>query len=88
MNFLVFGVILGLISASEFYDRPQYICNLFLQSVLSPDLKGLNKAFPGGWLITDPSTFTQQSIDRILQAGQKTKSQVFSFLKWIMLLLN
>ena len=34
------------------YDRPSYIC--------------LNKAFPGGWLATDPSTITQASVTQFI----------------------
>ena len=54
-------------------DRPQYIC--------------LNKGFPGGWLITDPSTFTQASIDEVLVSlngtrGSPTRRLCISFNAW------
>ena len=50
-------------AAAVDYDRPQYLC--------------LNKAFPGGWLVDDPSTFTQASIDALLAAvgGQRGTAQ-------------
>ena len=58
-------------------DRPQYIC--------------LNKAFPGGWLINDPSTFTQASIDAILaavggQRGSANRKLCVSFNAWTLIM--
>ena len=58
-------------------DRPQYIC--------------LNKAFPGGWLISDPSTFTQASIDAILaavggQRGGASRKLCVSFNAWTLIM--
>lgn len=58
-------------------DRPQYIC--------------LNKAFPGGWLINDPSTFTQSSIDAILasvggQRGGASRKLCVSFNAWTLIM--
>ena len=56
-------------------DRPQYIA--------------LNKGFPGGWLITDPSTFTQASMDEMLAAvngtrGTAARKLAVSFDFWVL----
>jgi len=56
-------------------DRPQYIA--------------LNKGFPGGWLITDPSTFTQASFDEMLAAvngtrGTAARKLAVSFDFWVL----
>ena len=53
--------------------HPRYLC--------------LNKAFPGGWLATDPSTFTQASIDAFLASfnltrGTATRKLCISFNMW------
>jgi hypothetical protein len=39
--------------------HPSYVC--------------VNKAFPGGWLVTDPSTFTQASVDALLASFNGTR---------------
>ena len=59
------------------FDRPQYLC--------------VNKGFPGGWLIDDPSTFTQSSIDAILAAfggerGGVARRLCVSFNAWTLMM--
>lgn len=59
------------------FDRPQYLC--------------VNKGFPGGWLIDDPSTFTQSSIDAILAAfggerGGAARRLCVSFNAWTLIM--
>ena len=60
-------------AADNSFDRPQFIC--------------LNKGFPGGWLIDDPSTFTQASVDAMLaavggQRGGAARKLCLSFNAW------
>lgn len=57
------------------YDRPSYLC--------------LNKAFPGGWLATDPSTITQASVTQFLSSfngtlGGTTRKLCISFNMWVL----
>jgi hypothetical protein len=64
-------------AATADLDRPQYVC--------------LNKAFPGGWVINDPSTFTQASIDAILAAvggnrGSASRKLCVSFNAWTLIM--
>ena len=63
----------GAARADDSFDRPQYVC--------------LNKGFPGGWLINDPSTFTQASVDAMLaavggQRGGAARKLCISFNIW------
>ena len=65
---------LALAAAADF-DRPQYIC--------------VNKGYgsPGGWVVDDPSSFTQASIDEILtafggQRGSAARKLCVSFNLW------
>ena len=55
------------------FAHPSYVC--------------VNKAFPGGWLVTDPSTFTQRSVDALLASfngtrGSDTRKLCVSFDLW------
>jgi hypothetical protein len=59
--FFLLAALLGA-SSSTTPDRAQYIC--------------VNKGYgvPHGWLVTDPSTFTQSSIDELLAAFNSTRT--------------
>jgi hypothetical protein len=71
-----FTVVIALVagaSGDTLFAHPSYIC--------------VNKAFPGGWLINDPSTFTQKSIDVLLASfngtrGSDTRKLCVSFDLW------
>ena len=80
-RFLVWACTVALLHSSAraatAFDRPQYIC--------------VNKAFPGGWLIDDPSTFTQSSIDAILTSfggmrGGPARRLCVSFNAWTLIM--
>ena len=78
---LRYGAIALLLALSDAQDldRPQYVC--------------LNKAFPGGWLITDPTSFTQASIDELLAAmgnarGTPARKLCVSFDAWTLYAYN
>jgi hypothetical protein len=64
-------------SSSSSFDRPQYIC--------------LNEAYPNSWLVNDPSTFTQASIDDLLNnvsnvRGSSVRKLCVSFNLWTMIM--
>ena len=74
---LVLFLLITPYSSSSSFDRPQYIC--------------LNEAFPNSWLVNDPSTFTQASIDALLNnvsnvKGSATRKLCASFNLWTMIM--
>lgn len=74
---LVLALLPAAAAVADDFDRPQYVC--------------LNKAFPGGWLIDDPSTFTQASVDALLaavggQRGGRARKLCVSFNAWTLIM--
>ena len=76
---LRFVVLAAVAVAAVEFDRPQYIC--------------LNKGFgtPGGWVIDDPLSFTQASIDELLaavggQRGTPGRKLCVSFNAWTLIM--
>lgn len=70
-------LLLVTISPISSFDRPQYIC--------------LNEAFPNSWLVDQPDTFTQESIDWLLNNVSNVKGSSFrklcvSFNLWTMIM--
>jgi len=65
----IIGIILLLllvtVSPISSFDRPQYIC--------------LNEAFPNSWLVDHPETFTQESIDWLLNNVSNVKGHKFGY---------